>query len=155
MSEPADRAEKIGKWVSGIGHAGLLGWAAIGGALFGPQPSPPIQMTQVATMTEAEFQDFAAASRGAGPVQGEQQEVAALPEPASEDVQSGALEPSQSPEPEAEAQPLPLPETAEPAPDLTDLTAPEPPVDVATALPQPELPAQPEPAVDLLSLIHI
>ena len=65
-----DRSERIGRWVSGVGHVGILGWAAIGGALFGPQPSPPIQMTQVATMTEAEFQDFAAASRGAGPVQG-------------------------------------------------------------------------------------
>ena len=143
MAEPMDRSERIGRWVSGIGHVGILGWAAIGGALFGPQPAPPIQMTKVATMSEAQFEDFAAASRGAGPIQGEQQEVAALPQPAAEDVQSGALEPAAPPEPEAEAQPLPEPE-AEDAPDLTDLSAAQAPVEVATALPQQELPRQPE-----------
>lgn len=143
MAEPMDRSERIGRWVSGIAHAGLIGWAAIGGALFGPQPAPPVQMTRVATMTEAQFQDFAAASRGAGPVQGQQQEVAALPQPAAEDVQSGALEAARSPDPDAEAQPLPEPET-EDAPDLTDLAAAQPAVAAATALPQQELPRQDE-----------
>ncbi|AUH32536.1 protein TolA [Paracoccus tegillarcae] len=144
-----ERAERIGRWVSGVGHVGVLTWAAFGGALFGPQPSPPLQMTQVATMTEAEFQSFAAVSRGAGPVQGQAQEVAALPQPAAEDLQSGALEASQSPEPEAEAQPLPDPSTAEDAPDLTDLAAaPQAPAGLTTALPQPDLPAQPEPEIE-------
>ena len=63
-----ERADRIGAWVSGVAHAALIAWVAVGGALFRGQSSAPIRMTNVQTMTEADFQQMAAATRGAGPV---------------------------------------------------------------------------------------
>ena len=60
-----DRADRIGAWVSGIAHAALIAWVAVGGALFRGQPSASIRMTNVQTMSEADFQQMAAATRGA------------------------------------------------------------------------------------------
>lgn len=144
-----DQAERIGRWLSGIGHVGLITWAIVGGALFRPQPTAPVQMTQVATMSEAEFQSYAAASRGAGPVSGEAANVGTLPQPETEEVQPGTLETASAPNPETEAQPLPLPSDRQDAPDLTDLTAPQQPVTVATELPDIAQPTPEEGATEL------
>ena len=65
--DPGDPA-RTGRVVSGVAHVGVLLWAILGGTLFRAPPPTPPQMTSVATMTEAQFQDFAAAARGSGPV---------------------------------------------------------------------------------------
>ena len=57
-----DRADRIGWWVSGAAHAGILGFAVLGGALFRPQPLEAVRMAEVSTMSEAEFQALAAAA---------------------------------------------------------------------------------------------
>ena len=63
-----DRADRIGYWISGVTHAGLIGAALAGGALFRPQPLDAVRMAEVATMSEAEFQSLASAAAGRGPV---------------------------------------------------------------------------------------
>ena len=47
--------EKIGITVSAAGHAGLILWAALGGWLFQPQDSEPVEMAEVSLMSETEF----------------------------------------------------------------------------------------------------
>ena len=63
-----DRADRIGWWVSGAAHAGILGFAVLGGALFRPQPLEAVRMAEVSTMSEAEFQALAAAAEGTAPL---------------------------------------------------------------------------------------
>ena len=76
-----DRDGRIGWWVSGSAHGALILWAILGGVFLRPQPSTPLRTTEVATMSGAEFEALAAASRGAGPVGRDATAVAALPAP--------------------------------------------------------------------------
>ncbi|MDF3607169.1 hypothetical protein PE067_14120 [Paracoccus sp. DMF-8] len=61
-----DRADRIGAWVSGLAHAGLIGWVAVGGVFFRTEPLEAVRMTSVSTMSEAEFRAIAAAAAGRG-----------------------------------------------------------------------------------------
>ena len=63
-----DRPQRIGTWVSGLAHGTVLLWAAFGGVLFRPQATAPVETTEVATMSEADFQAMAALARGRGPL---------------------------------------------------------------------------------------
>ena len=95
-----ERDGHIGYWVSGIAHLALILWAILGGALFRPQPSMPVRTSEVATMSGAEFEEYAAASRGAGPVSSEATAVATMPEPETEETAGEA--PADASAPDAE-----------------------------------------------------
>ena len=43
-----DRAERVGVWISGVGHTVLVLWAIIGGALFAADDSPPVAVIEAA-----------------------------------------------------------------------------------------------------------
>ncbi|MBV0891316.1 protein TolA [Paracoccus sp. Z118] len=137
-----ERADRIGAWVSGVAHVSLIAWVAIGGALFRGQPSAAIRMTNVQTMSDAEFQQLAAAARGAGPV-GEFATVQpAQPRPPSDEVVAGGSVSVAPPAEQVDPLAMPAPEIApEAAPDLSDLRAPQEAVAVATIAPiQPDTP---------------
>ncbi|MTH77689.1 protein TolA [Paracoccus aestuariivivens] len=138
-----DRADRIGYWVSGVAHAGLLGFAVVGGALFRPQPLEAIRMAEVSTMSEAEFQALASAAAGAGPVSDVAETTPAQPQPPADEVVAGAPEAQSPPEPDANAAALSRPtEEAEAQPDLSDFQNESRPVAVATLVPQPNQPNQ-------------
>ncbi|MDO5632096.1 MAG: protein TolA [Paracoccus sp. (in: a-proteobacteria)] len=135
-----ERAERIGRWTSGVAHGGLILWAVLAGAFLRPQDGPAIRQTEVTTMSEAEFQDFAAASRGAGPVRPGTTNIAALPQPPADDSATpvpDAAAPMDTPD---AAAPLPAPQAPEDQPDLSGVT-PTAPVSAATELPQMAAPA--------------
>ncbi len=145
-----DPADRIGYWVSGVAHAGLIGVALVGGALFRPQPLEAVRMAEVATMSEAEFQSLAAAAAGRGPVSDAASTTPAQPRPPVNENRLGPPEATSPPQPDQQAAELSTPsDQAEARPDLTDLQTPTPPVAVATDAPQP---AQPSDAVEVASL---
>ena len=96
-----EREDRIGAWVSGLAHGALILWALLAGALFRANDPLPVETVQVGTMTDAEFQAMAAATRGPGP------------------VADGAMRPPQA---------LAQDQTADPAPEapLTPTEAPPP-----------------------------
>ncbi|QFG38037.1 cell division and transport-associated protein TolA [Paracoccus pantotrophus] len=145
-----DRAERIGFWISGIGHAGLLGAALVGGALFRPQPLEAVRMAEVATMSEAEFQSLAAAAAGRGPVSDAAATTPAQPRPPADENRLGEVEAVSPPAPDAQAARLSTPPSRpEARPDLSDFQTPNRPVAVATDAPRP---AEPENTVELAAL---
>ena len=145
-----DPADRIGYWVSGVAHAGLIGVALVGGALFRPQPLEAVRMAEVATMSEAEFQSLAAAAAGRGPVSDAASTTPAQPRPPVNENRLGPPEATSPPQPDQQAAELSTPsDQAEARPDLTDLQTPTPPVAVATDAPQP---AQPSDAIEVASL---
>lgn len=153
-----DRESRSGWWISGTAHTGLILWAVLGGFIFRPQPAPVIRMTEVATMSSADFEAYAASAHGSGPVSNVSTSIDAISAP--DLTASGATSTPANASPpvvEAEAQPLPTPDaTTEPRPDLSDF-AEQPRVAVTTDLPapinqpapadetRPALPATPEP----------
>lgn len=149
MADPMDRADRIGYWVSGVAHAGLIGVALVGGALFRPQPLEAVRMAEVATMSEAEFQSLAAAAAGRGPVADEAAATPAQPRPPRDENRPGAVE-ATSPPSEGQAAELTTPsDRAEAQPDLSEFRATRPPVAVTTDAPQV---AQPENTLDMAAL---
>ncbi|GLK64929.1 protein TolA [Paracoccus kondratievae] len=145
-----DRAERIGFWVSGVAHAGLLGAALVGGALFRPQPLEAVRMAEVATMTEAEFQSLAAAAAGRGPVSDEAATTPAQPRPPADENRLGEIEATSPPDPDATAAELSRPsDRPEARPDLSDFENASRPVEVATDTPRP---TEPDNAVELAAL---
>src|SRR5699024_9345839 len=102
-----------GWWISGIAHAALILWALLGGVLFRPQPSQPVRMTEVATMSGAEFEQYAAASRGAGPVNPDATAVAEISEPEAESVPAEAPSATPAPDTDPAAQELSQPDAPE------------------------------------------
>ena len=142
-----DRAERVGFWVSGVTHTGLVLWAAIGGALFAARENPPQQVTEVVTISAEDFEELAARSRGAGPVGQADGEAPEQPEaPGDTTAPEGPDLALDVPQPDSTATTLPEPATtAEPAPDLSEVENQTPPVDVATLAPEP---AQPDDATD-------
>ncbi|MDK8872238.1 cell envelope integrity protein TolA [Paracoccus sp. SSJ] len=145
-----DRAERIGFWVSGFAHAGLLGAALVGGALFRPQPLEAVRMAEVATMSEAEFQSLAAAAAGRGPVSDAAATTPAQPRPPADENRLGEVEAVSPPAPDAQAAELSTPsDRPEARPDLSDFQTPNRPVAVATDAPRP---AEPENTVELAAL---
>lgn len=143
-----DRERRIGYWVSGVAHLALILWALLGGVLLRPQPSTPVRMTEVATMSGAEFEAYAAASRGAGPVGQEATAVADLPQPEDDSTTETTPDDTAPPDAEEAAQVLAAPDAAEARPDLSDFQTRQP-VDVASDLPEaPPAPAPQETAPD-------
>ncbi|HRO15979.1 MAG TPA: protein TolA, partial [Paracoccus sp. (in: a-proteobacteria)] len=141
------REARIGAWISGAVHAALIGWLALGGALFRPQPAPAIRMSEVQTMSEAEFQALAAASRGAGPVGEQASAPPAQPRTPADEVVAGGPAEVAPPAPDADPEALPAPlQAREAAPNLSDVTRPQTPVEVATIAPAPRQPGEGEPA---------
>lgn len=142
------RAGRIGYWVSGIAHLALILWALLAGVLLRPQPPALVQTARVSTMSGAEFEAHAAASRGAGPVPAPQAGNAAdLPPPAAgADDDPSSPAPAAPPRPEAGAQALAAPGQPEARPDLDDIARQAPaPVTIAIPDAQPAPPAAPEP----------
>lgn len=136
-----DRADRIGYWVSGIAHAGMIGAALAGGALFRPQSLEAVRMAEVATMSEAEFQSLAAAAAGRGPVSDNAATIPAQPRAPADENRLGAPEATSPPTPDAQSAELARPSVRpEARPDLSDFQSPNPPVTVATVVPQPALP---------------
>lgn len=129
-----DRERRIGWWVSGGAHTALLLWAILGVVFFKPQESTPVRSTQVATISGAEFEALAAASRGAGPVNPDATAVATMSEPSVEENAGSNPAAASAPEPESAAQELAQPNETDAGPDLSDF-ADEQPVEVATDLP--------------------
>ena len=86
------RERRIAAWISGAGHAALIAWVALGGALFRPQAPPAIRMAEVETMSEAQFQQMAAASRGRGPVADAAAATPAQPRPPDDEVVPGGAQ---------------------------------------------------------------
>lgn len=137
------RERRIGAWVSGVAHAALIGWVAVGGALFRPPQAPALRMSPVETMSTAEFESMAAAARGSGPIGTEAAVTPAQPRPPSAEVIAGGPVAMAPPVPNADPQALPAPEFAgEAAPNLSDLQVPQTPVAVATVAPMPQQPPQ-------------
>ena len=137
------RERRIGAWISGAAHAALIGWVAVGGALFRPPQAPALRMSPVETMSAAQFESMAAAARGSGPIGAEAAVTPAQPRPPSAEVIAGGPVAMAPPAPDADPQALPAPEFAgEAAPNLSDLQVPQTPVAVATVAPMPQQPPQ-------------
>ncbi len=137
-----DRAERVGMWISGVGHTVLVLWAIVGGALFAADDRAPVEITGVTTISNQQFQEMAARSRGAGPVGRADGDAPAQPQtPGDTSAPEGPEIALEAPEPDTTAAALPQPSTtAEPAPDLSDLETARPPVEVATIAPAPQAP---------------
>ena len=137
------RERRIGAWISGAAHAALIGWVAVGGALFRPPQAPALRMSPVETMSAAQFESMAAAARGSGPIGAEAAVTPAQPRPPSAEVIAGGPVAMAPPAPDADPQALPAPEfSGEAAPNLSDLQVPQTPVAVATVAPMPQQPPQ-------------
>ena len=152
-----DRESRNGYWVSGVAHTALILWAIVGGALFRPQPSPPVRSTQVSTISGADFEKLAAASRGKGPVGAEASSIANQSDQQLDANGTARPVDAQPPRP-VDASQLAEPDQSEAVPDLSDFEAGDP-VEVETDLPAataqdrpeatpriPAVPAAPAPA---------
>ncbi|SNT76599.1 hypothetical protein [Paracoccus seriniphilus] len=136
-----EREGRIGYWISGAAHVALILWALLGGVLFRPQPSVPVRTTEVSTMSGAEFEAYAAAARGSGPVSPEATAVASIPQPATETDAGTMPETSDTPDVQDSAQELAQPDAPEAKPDLSDFSS-QPRIEVTSSLPS--APAAPE-----------
>ena len=131
-----NRADKIGYGVSGALHAGVILWAVVGGSWFQPKPNEPTVISQVAVMSEQDFNTMmASAPKDAPQPKPDQQAPTA---PATPD----ATTPPETPAPDAQATSEPTPKALpDPAPqpdtqpDVSALTEPPAPTDVAEAPP--------------------
>ncbi|MDU8910421.1 cell envelope biogenesis protein TolA [Aestuariicoccus sp. MJ-SS9] len=104
-------------YISLTAHALLIGWALLAG-VFRSAP-PPMEVTEVSVLSEAEFAALTAPSQPPESTQ----DVAAPP----------------APEPEPEPEPLPSPAVPDPEP----APSPQPPEPIAPPEPQPEAPPEP------------
>ena len=136
-----DRADKIGTGISAALHLGLIAWIALSGALFRNDPSEPVQMTEVAVMSESDFQAMMASAPKASdnPVTPEAPAEASVDSPATpaEETPVEVTPPAESP-----AEPTPTPEAK---PDLSEVSPPVAEVqDSAPTLPSPpvEVPSE-------------
>ncbi len=124
----------IGHYISGAGHVALIGWLLFGQA-FRSDP-PPLEVTEVAVLSEAEF---AALTQRAQPPESTQDIQAPVAPAVNEDApvpppSNPAPEPTPDPVPEPE--PVPEPPAPEPvpqvqAPDVSPRPVPRPETRVA------------------------
>lgn len=130
-----------GHYISGIGHAGLIGWLLLGDA-FAPSPEP-FEVTEVAVISTEEFEQIMGA-------QTPPETVTQAPAPPTitppEEVEPL---PVAQPTPDPEPQPRPDQPDVAPAappdesPDVTQIVAP-PPTEVEDSPPEITPPAEPE-----------
>lgn len=122
----------VGHYISGVGHAGLIGWLLLGDA-FAPSPEP-FEVTEVAVISTEQFEQIMG--------------TVTPPETVSEAPTPPVIAPPKEIEPLPVAQPAPEPETTpdrpvvEPAapapdasPDVTQIVAP-PPTEVQDTPPE-------------------
>lgn len=112
---------EAGQYISGLAHAGLIGWAVIGGLISGPDPVKPPDVTEVALISEGEFMALTA------PTPAVATDLTALPVPLLEEVADPApvTDPAMdvaiaAPPPEA-----PAPDAPPPLPDAPEAPEPE------------------------------
>lgn len=123
------RARKTGNIISGVGHAGLIGWILFGG-WFTARPEP-VEVREVAVISGAEFQAMLEAQQQPLEIAQEPQTAAPEATPDAPDVTVAPEEPTPPPpetvaeEPAEEPIEEPVPEVSEAAPE-----APEPPAEV-------------------------
>ena len=138
----------VGHYISGAGHAGLIGWLLLGD-VFAAEPLP-FEVSSVSVITGAEF----AAMTARDPLaEAEVPEAPVVPEA----VAVPEVEPEPAPEPEPEPEPEPTP--PEPEVSQQEPEAPTPPADLSVPVPEvaeeavpqeadrvaPEAVAQPDP----------
>lgn len=149
-----DRTERVGIWISGLAHTGLILWAVVSGAIFAPQDNPPPHLADVTTISSQEFEKLAARSRGAGPVGQADGEAPVQPRSPGDTTPSAGpdLAPDAA-QPESSAANLSSPpEAVDSPPDLSGLEALVPPVDVATAVP---VPVEPSPVTEPVPRVSV
>ncbi len=145
--------KRTGAWVSGLGHAGLIG-AVLFGGWFAAAPLPPAPAPDVSIISA---EDFAALTRPdlaeqvvAPPASPSEPESAPEPEPElgpgpdiATDAPPGQPDIAVDTAPEAPPDPAPAPAEVPPAPSVS----PQPgPPDLADAPPAPPAPPAPTPA---------
>lgn len=121
------RAQKIGNIISGVGHAGFIGFVLFGG-LFTSRPDP-VEVREAAMISGEEFAALVEASRQ--PVVEAEEPVPAVPEVTADapEVDVGVQEPISAP----------IEEVAEPAEEPVEEVAPQ----ISEAAPErPEAPAE-------------
>lgn len=136
-----------GSTFSGIGHAGLILWVALGDWLFAPADMPPIAVAQVSLISESDFKALqASAPKAAKPAD---KPAVAAPAALQPDLPAAEPLPEPTPKPKPEPVPAPTPEplpTPQPAPDPAPV--PDVPADAPVAAdPQPI--AVPDPVAPL------
>ena len=131
-----NRADKIGYGVSGALHAGVILWAVVGGAWFQPKPNEPTVISQVAVMSQEDFNAMMASAPKDAP------QPTPAPQAPTAPQTPDATTPPETPAPDAQATSEPTPEALpDPAPqpdsqpDVSALTEPPAPADVAVAPP--------------------
>ncbi len=132
-----------GTIISGIGHASVVLWVALGDWLFAPNPPPPLQAASVSLITDAAFQALQASAPKAKPAD------KPADKPAENPPEVAAPEPLQPELPPAEPQPEPV-QPEQPPPD--PIADPTPPPDIATDVPvaaDPQLVEAPPPVAPL------
>ncbi len=150
---------RTGTLLSGIGHGGILMLAVFGVPWFGPRERPPIQVTEVSFVSEAEFAAAQSAAEQAprvpdAPPEQVAPQVEAEPEVLAEPVPPQRVEPPAPPEPEVSTVPSLAPSfNAEAplavAPDAVTLVPPSASSPVAPPRARPvERLAAAEPAVE-------
>ena len=125
-----------GTTISGIGHAAVVVWVALGDWLFAPSVPPPMQAASVSLITDAELQALQASAPKAAKLVESPPEVAA-PAPLQPEL----------PKAEPLAEPTPPQQSPPDAPE-----APTPPPDLPADLPvsaDPQVVAAPEPTAPL------
>ena len=125
-----------GTTISGIGHAAVVVWVALGDWLFTPSVPPPMQAASVSLITDAELQALQASAPKPA-------------KPAEKPPEVAAPAPLQPELPEAEPLAEPTP-PQQPPPDAPE--APTPPPDLPADLPvaaDPQVIAAPEPTAPL------
>ena len=128
-----ERGETIGLAVSGGAHAALILWVALGDLLFRPPPPRPVEIADVAMISEAEFRALTAVAAAAPRAAPEAPSAPELPD-------TTAPAPAPSSDTRAALPPQPaLPEEAVPdaAPDVLALAPPQ--AEVRDAPPNPIL----------------
>ncbi len=128
-----------GTLASGVGHAALIVWIAVGGLFSRHDDNPEMAVTEVSLVSSAEFAAIEALSPTAPPPKPSQTDVA-VPEAVAPD-QAPPAPTAETPPPERAQQTPPPPD---PVPDATDPTPPAPEPDPA---PQPTAPLSEDPPV--------
>ena len=126
-----------GTIISGIGHASVVLWVALGDWLFAPSVPPPMQAASVSLITDAAFQALQASTPKAKPVDkpAEKPPEVVAPPPVQPDLTPVEPlpdpTPPQQPPPEAPATPTPPPELPADLPVAADPQLVEAPPPVA------------------------
>ncbi len=121
---------RTGTRLSAIGHGTLIVLAVVGVPWFGPREHPPIRITDVSFITQAQFDAAQATAPADAPRAEDAPALPPVPRPA---VEPTPAEPE--PEPAPDPTPEPAPEPVVEAPAEPDVAALEPPAEAAPPTP--------------------